>query len=555
VYHKVKDRRLVAMQEKGKVWLVGAGPGDLGLLTIKGKQVLEMAEVVVYDALVSMEIAALIPDEAKKINVGKRSSKHLASQEEINQILVEEAMQGKRVVRLKGGDPFVFGRGGEELELLIQNRIPYEVVPGITSAVSVPAYSGIPVTHRDYTSSFHIITGHARKNGVSRVNYEALVRLDATLIFLMGISALEEICHSLIQAGLDKDTPAAVLENGTTAKQRRIISTVQNLKQESDRANIQTPAIIVVGKVCALAEDFAWVEKQLLAGKQVLITRPKELSSILARKLRDLGAHVIEIPSIHTETMESNAKLKEAIHRIGEEDMEKIPAIGVTSETKYDSSRSEERIRLFRDTMENSSSTKQEWLIFTSPTGVRIFFEQLMELEIDIRKILRYPQIRFAVVGNATKKELLKHGILADYMPSEYSGEELAKGLLERTGGDFYATILRAAEGTKEMLELFKEQGISYFDVPLYDTLYNEEQEFSARLVEMIDRQEIDYVTFTSASTVKGFVNSIRNADYSKVNAICIGEQTAKEARYLGMNVLVSKEASIDSMIDLMMDN
>ncbi|HEX3021894.1 MAG TPA: uroporphyrinogen-III C-methyltransferase [Lachnospiraceae bacterium] len=543
------------MLEKGKVWLVGAGPGDLGLLTIKGKQVLEMAEVVVYDALVSMEIAALIPDEAKKINVGKRSSKHLASQEEINQILVEEAMQGKRVVRLKGGDPFVFGRGGEELELLIQSKIPYEVVPGITSAVSVPAYAGIPVTHRDYTSSFHIITGHARKNGVSRVNYDALVRLDATLIFLMGISALEEICHSLIQAGLDKDTPAAVLENGTTAKQRRIISTVHNLKQESDRANIQTPAIIIVGKVCALAEDFAWVEKQLLAGKQVLITRPKDLSSTLARKLRDLGAHVIELPSIQTEAIVNNAKLKEAIHRIIEEGMEKMPVVGPMLEKNDELVRGDDRIQLLSDNKGRSSSIRQQWLIFTSPTGVRIFFEQLMELEIDIRRILQYPQIRFAVVGNATKKELLQHGILADYMPSEYSGEELAKGLLERTGGDFYATILRAAEGTKEMLELFKEQGISYIDVPLYDTLYNEEQEFSARLAEMIDSQEIDYVTFTSASTVKGFVNTIRNADYSKVNAICIGAQTGKEARRYGMNVMVAKEASIDSMIELMMEN
>ncbi|HEX3076023.1 MAG TPA: uroporphyrinogen-III C-methyltransferase, partial [Lachnospiraceae bacterium] len=462
---------------------------------------------------------------------------------------------GKRVVRLKGGDPFVFGRGGEELELLIQSKIPYEVVPGITSAVSVPAYAGIPVTHRDYTSSFHIITGHARKNGVSRVNYDALVRLDATLIFLMGISALEEICHSLIQAGLDKDTPAAVLENGTTAKQRRIISTVHNLKQESDRANIQTPAIIIVGKVCALAEDFAWVEKQLLAGKQVLITRPKDLSSTLARKLRDLGAHVIELPSIQTEAIVNSAKLKEAIHRIIEEGMEKMPVVGPMLEKNDELVRGDDRIQLLSDNKGRSSSIRQQWLIFTSPTGVRIFFEQLMELEIDIRRILQYPQIRFAVVGNATKKELLQHGILADYMPSEYSGEELAKGLLERTGGDFYATILRAAEGTKEMLELFKEQGISYIDVPLYDTLYNEEQEFSARLAEMIDRQEIDYVTFTSASTVKGFVNTIRNADYSKVNAICIGAQTGKEARRYGMNVMVAKEASIDSMIELMMEN
>lgn len=543
------------MIEKGKVWLVGAGPGDLGLLTIKGKQVLEQAEVVVYDALVSMEISSLIPDEARKINVGKRSSNHLASQDEINQILLKEAMQGKRVVRLKGGDPFVFGRGGEELELLLKNGIPFEVVPGITSAVSVPAYAGIPVTHRDYTSSFHIITGHARKNGASRINYDALVKLDATLIFLMGIAALEEICNSLMQAGMDKDTPAAVLQNGTTAKQRRVISTVQNLKRDADRANMQTPAIIVIGKVCALADNFAWVEKQLLAGKQVLITRPKELSSTLARKLRDLGAHVIEMPSIQTVAIPHNTALEESISRIDKEYMEMIPTNEATLEMNDASSRSQVGTQLCKDIEEEASSTNQEWLIFTSPTGVRIFFEQLMELEIDIRRILWNPQIRFAVVGNATRKELLQHGIIADYMPSRYSGEELAKGLLELAEEGFHATILRAMEGTKEMVELFKEQGIPYSDISIYETVYNEGKEFSKKLVDMIGRQEIDYVTFTSASTVKGFVNSLRDADYSKVNAICIGEQTAKEARQYGMNVLVAQEASIDSMIEVMMEN
>ena len=231
----------VMKENIGKVWLAGAGPGDAGLLTVKAAHLIESADVIVYDALISTELLSRIPQDAETIYVGKHSGNHPVPQHEINQILVREAKKGKKVLRLKGGDPFVFGRGGEELETLVSEQIPFEVVPGITSSVAVPAYAGIPVTHRDYTSSFHVITGHARKDGTLSIDFDSLVRLNGTLVFLMSVSSMEKILKGLTDAGMDPDMPAAVLERGTTARQRRVTATVGTLKAESDRAGISHP--------------------------------------------------------------------------------------------------------------------------------------------------------------------------------------------------------------------------------------------------------------------------------------------------------------------------
>ena len=244
----------------GKVWLVGAGPGDPGLLTIKGRDVLQNADVVVYDALISPEILGMIPGHTRRIFAGKRSGNHFLPQEETNRVLLDEALAGNNVVRLKGGDPFLFGRGGEELELLAENGVPFEVVPGVTSAFAVPAYNGIPVTHRDYCSSVHIVTGHRRKDHSIDIDFEALVRTKGTLIFLMGIAALADLCSGLLNAGMDPDMPAAVLEKGTTKEQRRIAATVGTLETACKEACVQTPAILIVGKVCELADTFSWFE-------------------------------------------------------------------------------------------------------------------------------------------------------------------------------------------------------------------------------------------------------------------------------------------------------
>ena len=226
----------MSKQNKGKVWLVGAGPSDAGLFTLKGKAVLEKADVVVYDKLVGQGVMAMIPGHVRKISVGKTAGHHPIPQHEINRILLEEALAGNRVVRLKGGDPFVFGRGGEELELLCEHQIPFEIVPGITSAVSVPAYNGIPVTHRDCCSSLHIITGHTKKSEEAEVDYEALVKVGGTMVFLMGVTAMPKICKGLLDAGMRADMPAALLERGTTAHQRRVVSTLASLPEDAKAA-------------------------------------------------------------------------------------------------------------------------------------------------------------------------------------------------------------------------------------------------------------------------------------------------------------------------------
>ena len=227
---------VVKMEKQGKVWLVGAGPSDPGLLTLKGKQLLEQAQVVVYDALVSAAILAMIPNDAELIYVGKRAGNHPVPQDQINQILLAKAQEGKRVVRLKGGDPFLFGRGGEELELLAAHHIPFEVVPGITSALAVPAYNGIPVTHRDYCSSVHIITAHSKKGGELKINFPALCALEGTLVFLMGVTSMEMVCEGLVKAGMDPQMPAAILQEGTSAVQRRVVATVSDLPQKAREA-------------------------------------------------------------------------------------------------------------------------------------------------------------------------------------------------------------------------------------------------------------------------------------------------------------------------------
>lgn len=502
------------MAQKGKVWLVGAGPGDIGLLTLKGKEILENAQVVVYDALVSTEVLCLIPDGAETINVGKRADNHTMPQEGINEVLLQKAQEGKRVVRLKGGDPFVFGRGGEELELLVQNDIPFEIVPGITSSVAVPAYAGIPVTHRDYTSSFHIITGHAKKGVPLKIDFDALVKLDATLVFLMGISAMERICNGLMAAGMAKDTPAAVLEKGTTSKQRRVVATVATLVEASQKAAISTPAIIVVGKVCALAESFAWAETRPLANKQIILTRPKAVSSEMAKRLRNLGAQVLEMPAIETVSLGVTDQLKVQLERI-------------------------------------SGMTGERWLVLTSPQGVRHFFESLKALKWDMRRLFVNPNLKFAAIGTATRKALEESGIFADLMPKTYSALELGKLLGATADKTSEVFIFRAEQGSKDLIEELEKANIKYHDIPIYRTVYHICSEVKEKVNQAINAGEVDYVTFTSASTVSGFVETMKETDFTKIKAICIGEQTAHRAREYGMDVAISKEASMESMIEL----
>lgn len=490
----------------GKVFLVGAGPGDVGLLTIKGQTLLEQADVVVYDHLVGEDILARIDHSKKMINVGKMAGHHPIPQNQINRLLVEEAKKGNRVVRLKGGDPFLFGRGGEELEELSRENVPFEVVPGVTSSISVPAYNGIPVTHREYASSLHIVTGHKKAGQEDDINYKALVDVKGTLVFLMGVTALESIMEKLLAAGMDPQMPAAVLQEGTTAGQKRVVATVATLAEKAKKSHILPPAIIVVGKVCELSDRLSWYEKMPLMGMRVLLTRPRELMSVTAGKLRDRGAEVLEIPAIHTVPIADNRKLGSCLEKIGD----------------------------------------YQWIVFTSQVGVRIFFEQLAVREVDIRKL---SNVKFAVIGEGTRKALRQRGFLADLMPDVYDGESLAHMLAGQGIKGQRILIPRAKKGTKELVPVLADAGAVVDDVPIYETVYQEANGVSIK--DEIDRGRVDCVIFTSSSTVEGFVAASRGADYSKFVAACIGKQTAQTAREYGMRCEVAAKATIDALVEL----
>lgn len=491
----------------GKVWLVGAGPGDLGLMTVKGKSVIEQADVIVYDHLVGKEILAVLDQNKKLISVGKIAGHHPIPQDKINEILIEEAKKGQKVVRLKGGDPFLFGRGGEELYEIAKHQIPFEVVPGVTSPLAVPAYCGIPVTHREYASSVHIVTGHKKKDQENTIDYEALVKTKGTLVFLMGVTAMGEIEKGLLAAGMSPDTPAAILQEGTTARQKAVAATLATLKERAQEEKVRPPAVIVVGKVCTLMQDLSWYEKLPLQGMKVILTRPKELISALAEKLRILGAQVLEMPTIETVPIVENEELFQCFQRI----------------ESYD------------------------WIVFTSQVGVRIFFEEMEKREIDIRRL---SHAKFAVIGEGTKKALKQRGIFADLMPEVYDGESLGKALVASgTLKDSQILIPRARKGTELLVPMLEKEGAFVTDLPLYDTLHREWKHMN-----LAEELEHAVVTFTSSSTVTGFAEAAKDVDFTKVTAACIGKQTKETAESYGMNCYVAKKATLDSLTELIIE-
>ena len=494
--------------KKGQVILVGAGPGDPGLLTIKGRHAIEQAEVVVYDRLVSQPILDLIPATAERINVGKESSHHLVPQERINEILLEKALEGKRVVRLKGGDPFLFGRGGEEMELLAEHHVPFQEVPGITSAIAVPAYGGIPVTHRDFCSSLHIITGHQRAGMPLNIKFDALVKTEGTLVFLMGVSALPQICKGLLEAGMNPQMPAAVVEKGTTPAQRPILSTLEHLPADAEKAQVKSPAIIVVGKVCALSSQFDWFDHLPLKGRQVIVTRPKERAGTLSKRLRDLGAEVTEFPCIETVPIVPCPEMEEAISKIAE----------------------------------------YQWLAFTSPAGVKTLMEMLDRTGRDVRAL---GSIKLAAIGAGTDRELRKHGLHADLIPDVYDGAHFGEALCQShvTGK---ILILRAQWGTPALTDALNESNIPYDDIRCYETKYDCPN--SQEIRELLQTQTDVLVTFTSASTVKGFIGALDDFDKSHVVAACIGAQTEAEAKKHGLHTITAQKATMDALIERILE-
>lgn len=491
---------------KGYVWLVGAGPGDAGLLTLKGKRVLEEADVIVYDHLVNRDILELAGDGKKWINVGKKAGHHPVPQEEIQKILKEEAQAGEKVVRLKGGDPFLFGRGGEEAEALAEDGIPFEIVPGVTSALAVPAYNGIPVTHRDHASSVHIITGHKRADGTDGIPYRELVRVGGTLVFLMGVTALPQIMEGLMEAGMDGDTPAAILQEGTTAGQRRVEGTLRTLEERARQAQIRPPAVIVVGGVCTLASRLSWYEKLPLMGMRIVLTRPRDRMGELAEKLRKRGAQVLEAPAIETVELQENRKLEQAIAELDQ----------------------------------------YQWIVFTSQAGVQLFFQALARKRLDVRRL---GGIQFAVIGEGTAAALEERGVYPDRMPQIYDGESLGRLLAGEEICGKRILIPRAEKGNPLLVPLLEEAGAQVDDVAIYRTVYRDDPDGIIR--QELEKGRADCVVFTSSSTVDGFAAAAQGMDLTGLTAVCIGERTAQTARSYHMDCRTAEQATIDSLVEL----
>ena len=499
---------------KGKVWLVGAGPSDPGLFTLKGKAVLAQAQVVVYDALVGSGVLSMIPETAEQIYVGKRAGNHTMTQDEINELLVRKAEEGKRVVRLKGGDPFLFGRGGEELLVLRANGIDYEVVPGVSSALAVPAYNGIPVTDRSCASSVHIITGHKRADEPLELPFQAYVKTEGTLVFLMGLSALPDIVRGLLDAKMDPQTPAAVLEKGTTAGQRRVCAVLAELEEAVKDAHLRTPAIIVVGAVAAFGEQLAWYEKLPFFGRRFVLTRPKERMDELAKQLRTRGAEVIELPVIETRPLSVSGKIQAEFEKL--------------SKKEYDC------------------------LVFTSPAGVHTFFQMLCDSGQDVRIL---GDMMLAVIGDGTKRALREYGLLADLMPEVYDGASLGTLLGECLPDGSRVLIARSAIGNPKLVTCMEAQAaelgktIQVTDLAVYETVTKHNELIPA--AQLFEKDLIDGVFFTSTSTVRAFLQTNPKIDPTRIHALCIGEMTAEAACEAGMRVEVAKEASVEGLIEL----
>ena len=462
----------------GKIYLVGSGPGDSGLMTLRGLEVLRRAECVIYDHLVGEGITAMIPENAEMIDAGKFAGHHRLSQNEIDSAMIDRALSGRIVVRLKGGDPYIFGRGGEEAEAIIRAGIDFEVIPGVTSASSVPAYAGIPATHRDYCSGVNIFTAHDKNGNIPGFT-------ESTSIFLMGVNNSESLQRKLLET-MSPDTPCAIIENGTTSRQRVIRAKLSGLHESVVSKNINPPAVIVVGNVATLNLD--WRKNLPLSGKRIIITRPEGRSERLASRLHDMGAEIILMPTI--------------------------------------------KPRIIHGSIDNVNLSGYDWAGFTSVTGVNALFELLCESGRDIREL----DAKIAAIGSATKEALNSHGLKVDYVPEVFDGHHMAVGL-SKFGGKIL--MFRAENGTPEIDSVFMNCGIDFTNVCIYRADY----------VKLSHVPEFaDIIIFTSSSTVRGFSASTDKLRESL--AVCIGSQTADEAMKAGFSrVKIAEQADIDSLV------
>ncbi|GHT55989.1 uroporphyrinogen III methyltransferase [Spirochaetia bacterium] len=501
----------------GKVFLIGAGPGDPGLLTLKGKAILDAADTVVYDRLAPEELLLDLASHVRLIDAGKIPGNHPIPQEEINRILIDEARQGRKVVRLKGGDPFLFGRGGEELLALAAAGIPFEAVPGISSAIAVPAAAGIPVTHRGISSSLHILTWHTQNGAVPPPEtLEAINRTKGTLVILMGGSALREIGAALLRAGFAPDTPAAIIADGTGKRQRVRRLCLQELMEVApEMVPGTTPVLVAVGAVCALADtlgaELAPIRAALspaglsLAGLRIVVTRPEPQNAETCQKIRAMGGIAIPFPCI-----------------------KRVPA------------------KLPPEAFEEAA--QYQWLVFTSAAGVEIFFEGYLHSGGDLRK---FGSCRFAAVGPATADALAKQGFIADYVPEVHNGRSLGQGLAERVKPHEKVLLLRSREAHPEMSQILTEQNISFKEMAVYETIHTEGNAYARKLIEA---GLFDFVYFSSGQGVTGFKVAFPDLDMRGIQAICFGESAASRARELGMKVEMTEDADLSFPLSVLLD-
>jgi uroporphyrinogen III methyltransferase/synthase len=496
---------------RGKVYLVGAGPGDPGLITVKAQRLIAKADVIIYDYLANESLLREARPDAEKIYVGKKAGAHTMPQSEINRLLVEKG-RTSIVVRLKGGDPFVFGRGGEEAQALASAGIPYEVVPGVTAAVAVPAYAGIPLSHRDITASMTFVTGHEKEGQEdSKINWKALAELRGTLVFFMGVKNISLIASRLMDNGLPPQTPAAVIHWGTTPQQKTVCGTLNNIATKVADAGITPPAIIVVGDVVRLRDELNWFEKKPLFGKTVVVTRSRTQASRLVELLSEHGAYCLEFPTIAIEPPPSWEDLDKAIDELN----------------RYD------------------------WIIFTSINGVENFFARLWERGRDIRSLYG---ISVAAIGPETARAVEGRGIRVDFVPKSYRAEDLAEGFPEDVIRGKKVLIPRAMEAREILPETLEARGAQVTVVPAYRTVMPS-SDSSKEIAQKIKNGEVDCITFTSSSTVRNFVKLVEPFisvdEINKAVLACIGPVTAQTAKELGLSVdIVADRYTIDGLVD-----
>ncbi len=502
--------------KKGTVYLVGAGPGDPDLITVKAVECLKQADIVIYDFLAAPKLLRYVREGAETIYVGKKGGDHTLAQDKINELIVKKAQEGHTVVRLKGGDPFIFGRGGEEAEELVQAGVSFEIVPGVTSAVAAPAYADIPLTHRRYNTSVAFITGHEDPTKEqSTIDWSKLATGVGTLVFLMGVKNLPYIAENLVAAGRDPKTPVALVRWGTTPQQITVQVTLNTIVAEVQAAGLKPPAIIIVGEVIELRETLNWFEKRPLLGKNVVVTRARAQASDLVDRLTSLGAECLECPTIKVVPPDDWSHLDAAINNL---------------ET-YD------------------------WLIFTSVNGVSFFFERLYVKGLDVRAL---KNVRIAAIGPATAKRLGDFGLKSDIVPKTYQAESVVEAFEAEDMEEKRVLLPRAKEARPILpVELVK-MGAVVNEIPVYKT--EQASENVDELIERLEQGSIDIVTFTSSSTVKNF-KALLPADRFEslikgVTVASIGPITTDTAKELGFKVdITAKDFTIPGLCEAILQH